>query len=212
MCRMGNSACCYNDWVRGLCTEMERAIRCSKRGKAQYRSAHMAWPHFYKYKPPGFKQSEKMYSISLLGARMTDCFYLQLYTFHYYLNLLECTNVLFFISPNITGTYVWGKERSEMDEMCVICVRSQWCCYWKRGRERPHWGSLGISVHHWHGWGWLRQAQAGSWWGRWTGERAVSAGEPLGTLPLLAFQLLTMVETHPGSPASAQLMGLWTKQ
>ena len=104
---------------------MERAIRCSKRGKAQYRSAHMAWPHFYKYKPPGFKQSEKMYSISLLGARMTDCFYLQLYTFHYYLNLLECTNVLFFISPNITGTYVWGKERSEMDEMCVICVRSQ---------------------------------------------------------------------------------------
>ena len=52
---------------------------------------------------------------------MTDCFYLQLYTFHYYLNLLECTNVLFFISPNITGADVWGKERSEMDEMCVMC-------------------------------------------------------------------------------------------
>ena len=55
---------------------------------------------------------------------MMDCFYPQLYTFHYYLSLLECTNVLFFISPNITGTYIWGKERSEMDEVCGMCVRS----------------------------------------------------------------------------------------
>ena len=66
-----------------------------------------------------------MYSISLLGARMMDCFYPQLYTFHYYLNLLECTNVLSFISPNITGTYIWGKECSGIDEVCGMRVRSQ---------------------------------------------------------------------------------------
>ena len=55
---------------------------------------------------------------------MMDCFYPQLYTFHYYLSLLECTNVLFFISPNITGTYICGKECSEMDEVCGMCFRS----------------------------------------------------------------------------------------
>lgn len=56
---------------------------------------------------------------------MMDCFYPQLYTFHYYLNLLECTNVLSFIGPNITGTYIWGKECSGIDEVCGMRVRSQ---------------------------------------------------------------------------------------
>ena len=53
--------------------------------------------------------------------------------------------------------------------------------------------------------------QVGSWWGRWTGERALSAGQLLGALPLLASQLLTMVETHPGSPGSSGSLPLYSE-
>ena len=123
---------------------------------------------------------------------MTDCFYPQLYTFHYYLNLLEGTHVLFLIRyPQTIQIFRSGAKNALRWIKCKVRVldlsdavtekereTGRGCT--EEGREYPPIRPVKRL---------RRQGQAGSRCGEWKGERAV----------VLAGGLL---EHRPSSPLS----------
>lgn len=74
-------------------------------------------------------------------------FYPQPYTCHYYLNLLEYTNLVFLTRPNDQDTLIWGKKCSEMGQVYGMSITPQQRCYTKRKEKENNVPRKPVSIH-----------------------------------------------------------------